>query len=157
MSAGSGALGPQGDFGQAVGVSIASMAYSATHDQFLFSWHNQTATSSRLHYGLILNSNGSAVTGIKAVSAYFAAYDALDVEFNESAGEYFLVTHGINHEDAGVSIKADGNAYDNGFLVTETAGVNGNFHPRMATSTREKKWLVVTASQFAPHGWAVRR
>ena len=74
VTAGSGALGNQADFGQAVGVSITSMAYSATHDQFLFSWHNQTATSSRLHYGLILNSNGSAVTGIKAVSAYYAAY-----------------------------------------------------------------------------------
>ncbi len=149
VSAGSGALGPQGDFGQAVGVSITSMAYSAKHDQFLFAWHNQTASSSRLHYGLILNSNGAAVTGIKVVSAYYAAYDALDIDFNESAGEYLLVTHGINHEDAGVSIKADGDAYDNGFLVTETTGVNGNFHPRMATSTREKKWLVVTASQFA--------
>jgi hypothetical protein len=149
VTAGSGALGPQSDIGSAVGVFITSMAYDSTNDQFLFAWNNMTASNPRPHYGQLFNSNGSPIGGIKVVSGYYGSYDALDVEFNSYAGEYFLITHGLNHEDAGVTVKADGNAFDNGFLATSTSGVNGNFHPRLATSTAEKKWLVVTATQFA--------
>ena len=149
VDAGSGALGNQVDLGSAVGVSITSIAYNRTHDQFLFAWHNQTSWSPNLHYGQLFNSSGAPIGSIKVVSGYYGTYDALDVEFNSFAGEYLLITHGHNHEDAGVTVKVDGSAYDNGFLATSTTGVNGNFHPRLATSTTDKKWLVVTSSQFA--------
>jgi hypothetical protein len=147
VQAGTGALGAIQNIGQAVGVSITSMAYNSTSNQFLFAWHNQTAQS-QYHYGVLLDANGTAASGVRVVSGYYSAYDALDVEWNALAGEYFLITHGINWEDAGVTIKADGNAYDNGFLVTQTTGVNGNFHPRLATSALAKTWLIVTSTQF---------
>jgi hypothetical protein len=149
VTAGTGNLGNVIDLGNALGVSITSVAYNPTHDQFLFAWHNQSPASPRTHYGQVFDSNGSPLGGIKVVSAYYGSYDALDVEFNTHAGEYLLVTHGINHEDAAVTLAVDGTPYDNGFLVTSTEGVNGNFNPRMATSTAEKKWLMVTASHFA--------
>lgn len=147
VGAGTGALGTTTFFGAAAGVSITSVAYNDTANQFLFGWHHQTK-GGQFHYGVVLDANGVQVGDIRVLSGYYAAYDALDIEFNARAGEYFLITHGVNHEDAGVTITGAGNARDNGFLVTSTSGINGNFHPRLATSTTEKKWLVVTASQF---------
>lgn len=148
VQAGTGGLGATRSFGGAVAVWITSLAYNTATNQFLFGWDNQTA-SGQYHYGLLLDTEGSQVADIKVLSAYYAAYDALDIEYNGPSGEYFLITHGQNWEDAGVTIKADGNAYDNGFLVTSTTGVNGNYNPRLATSTAEKTFLVVTASGFA--------
>lgn len=148
VQAGTGTPGTILDHGSAVGVSITSIAYNPTANQFLFAWHNQTSRG-QFHYGLLLDASGNPASEIRVMSGYYAAYDALDIEFNPVAGQYFLITHGHNHEDAGVTITGAGHPYDNGFLVTSTTNVSGNFHPRLATSDSSAQWLVVTSSMFA--------
>ena len=102
------------------------------------------------------------VGGIRVLSPFYSAYDALDIDYNPASGQSLLVTHGggaASWEDAGVTILANGTPYDNGFILTNTTDVrplrsnpannDGNFNPRVAASTNEKKWLMVTSSVFA--------
>ena len=106
------------------------------------------------------------VGDIRVLSPFYSAYDALDIDYNPASGQSLLVTHGggaASWEDAGVTILPNGAPYDNGFILTNTTDVrplranpansDGNFNPRVAASTNEKKWLMVTSSVFAAtHG-----
>jgi hypothetical protein len=153
VSASTGALGSILALDNAKGVSITSVAYNATADQFLFSWYHDDGVGYQYTYGAVVSSGGSPVTPIRVLSSLYSAYNALDVEFNQLAGEYFLVTHGNDSlsngkEDFGVSIRSDGTAYDNGFRVTVTNAAGGNYNPRVATSADRKEWLVVTSTNF---------
>jgi hypothetical protein len=136
------------------GISITAVAYNSTANRFLFSWYRDAGGSNKAHYGVLLEANGAVVpngsSSIRVLSAIYSAYDALDIEHNVPSGEYLLVTHGkspFDWEDAGVTIKADGTAYDNGFRVTFTdSALKGNWYPRVATASARKEWLVVTSS-----------
>jgi hypothetical protein len=139
-------------FTPSLGVYVTAATYNTAARQYLLGWYTQTRTGPRVD-GVVLNGvDGSVVSDTHPLSARFAAYDALDIDYNEPSGQSLLVTHSNIHEDAGVTILSDGNPYDNGFLVTQTTGVNGNFNPRVAASTREKKWLVVTSTGFSRVG-----
>ena len=136
-------------------VYTPEVTYNTAAHQYLVGWSNSAVV-----YGRVLNgSDGSPASDITVLSGVYAAYDALDIDYNQPSGQYLLVTHGRSPtpwEDAAVSILANGTAYDNGFFVTHTQdfralkpnafSADGNFNPRMAPSTSEKKWLMVTAS-----------
>lgn len=163
VKAGTGAfVGSVQIFDAARATMIPSVAYNSANRQFLVTWYHQY-TGGRAFYGVVLNgTDGSLVGGLRVMSSYYASYDALDVDYNAPSGEYLLTTHSLTYEDAAVTILPDGNPYDNGFILTNTpdarpvrTNVNsdGNFNPRLATSTVDKKWLMVTASLFtAIHG-----
>ncbi len=126
---------------------LSSVTYNTSAKQYLVGWDNFGAAQQV--YGIVLDGTGNPLGPAHAISAYYAAYDALDLDYNIPSGQYLLTTHGKNWEDAAVTVLANGNPYDNGFLATSTTGVSGNFNPMLATSTVEKKWLLVTASAFA--------
>jgi len=153
VKAGTGALvgGPQ-MLATASAVYVPAVTYNTLTHQYLVGWYHGAVGV----YGVVLNgANASPVGSLRVLSGYYFAYDALDLDHNAPSGQYLLVTHGKNHEDAAVTILADGNAYDNGFVATNTGDVRaltageGNFNPRITTSTVEKKWLMVTSNKFS--------
>ena len=165
MKAGSGALGPQINYGAAVATYVPSISYNTGTGQYLLAWYNRLAGSAAV-YGANLDAAGNVVGDIRVLSPFYSAYDALDIDYNPASGQSLLVTHGggsASWEDAGVTIMPNGAPYDNGFILTNTTDVrplranpansDGNFNPRVAASTNEKKWLMVTSSLFAAtHG-----
>lgn len=127
---------------------LSSVTYNTSGKQYLVGWDNFSPAGQQI-YGVVLDQAGNPVGPAHVISPYYAAYDALDLDYNIPSGQYLLTTHGKNWEDAAVTVLANGNGYDNGFVATQTTGLNGNFNPMIAASTTEKKWLLVTASNFA--------
>jgi hypothetical protein len=161
MQAGTGVLGGIQLLATNLASRIPSVTYNTETRQYLVVWHHSYSGGAAF-YGQVLNGADVAlVGGLKVISSYFVAYDALDVDYNAPSGEFLLVTHGRNWEDAGVSIKGTGDPFDNGFQLTNTTdvravrpnGSDGNFNPRVAASRLDKRWLMVTSSVFAAtHG-----
>lgn len=161
VKAGTGALiGGATSFGAFSSPLIPSVSYNASLGQYLVGWYNASG-GGRAVYGATVNAADGAIVGaVRVLSAYYASYDALDIDYNQSSGDFLLVTHGLNHEDAAVSITAAGVPVDNGFVLTNTPDVravtptgDGNFNPRVAASARNGRYLTVTASKFAAiHG-----
>jgi hypothetical protein len=149
------------NYGAAVSTYVPSITYNTATRQYLLAWYNRLASSAAV-YGANLDASGNVIGDIRVLSPFYAAYDALDIDYNPASGQSLLVTHGggaASWEDAGVTILANGTPYDNGFILTNTSDVrplrgnpansDGNFNPRVAASTNEKKWLMVTSSVFA--------
>jgi hypothetical protein len=160
IQAGTGAyVGDIQQFAANLASRIPSVTYNPDARQYLLVWHH-TYSGGAAFYGQVLNGADAApVGGLRVISSYYVAYDALDVDYNPPSGEFLLVTHGRNWEDAAVSIRGTGDPIDNGFVLTNTPDVralkadparnDGNYNPRVAASKVEKKWLTVTSSVFA--------
>lgn len=137
---------------------IPSVTYNTATRQYLVVWHHAYSRGAAF-YGQVLNGADAApVGGLRVISSYYVAYDALDVDYNAPSGEFLLVTHSRNWEDAAVGIRGSGDPIDNGFVLTNTTDVralrpnpqtaDGNFNPRVVASKNEKRWLAVTSSVF---------
>jgi hypothetical protein len=162
VKAGSGQLmAPSTVLGAAVATYMPAVSYNTETGVYLLGWFNRSASSASV-YGATLDAAGNQVGDIRVLSPYYAAYDALDIDYNPPSGQYLLVTHGNGAtpwEDAAVTILSSGVAYDNGFIITNTTDArglksdparnDGNYNPRVTASMGEKKWLLVTASAFA--------
>ena len=130
---------------------IPAVAYNSQSRQYLAVWYHRSSTVIAF-YGIKINADGTAASGLIVESSIYKAYDALGLKYNQVSGDYLVVTHSTGSEDAAISIKPDGTPYDNGFLATSTAGTagaKGNFNPRLATSTRSATYQLVTASGFS--------
>jgi hypothetical protein len=149
-----------------LGTKVTSVTYNSAQKEYLAAWH----TSAPAFYGAAVTAATGASRGVRLLSSYYVAYDALDVKYNTRSGDYALVTHGNGSEpweDAIVPITADGTPASTGFIATRTTDVrglradparnDGNFNPRIAASTTEPKWMLVTASLFANvHGQLIQ-
>jgi hypothetical protein len=156
VKAGSGAfVGGHQLLATASAVQIPAVTYNTSAHQYLVGWYHGAAGI----YGMVLNgADASPIGGLRVLSGYYFAYDALDIDYNSPSGQYLLVTYGKNWEDAAVTILGNGTAYDNGFVATNTTDVRplgadltaeGNFSPRITPSAADKKWLLVTANKFS--------
>src|SRR5258708_7266364 len=146
------------EFTQTFGTLIPAVEYNTATKLYAVVWYHRTRGAA-VFMGLNVNQDGTPAGALRVVSPYYIAYDALDLKYDPISGDYLLVTHGKNWEDAAVSLRADGTPVDNGFLVTNPPAVravlrgDGNFFPRLAASTKTATWLTVTASRFAAvHG-----
>jgi hypothetical protein len=159
VKAGSGAfVGQPQQFGQAAAIYVPAVTYNTIARQYLLGWYHRSSQSAAV-YGMVLNgADASPVGDLRVLSAYYFAYDALDIDYNAPSGQYLLTTYSRTWEDAAVTILSNGVPYDNGFVATNTTDVRpigtnvsgeGNFSPRMASSGTEKKWLLVTSNKFS--------
>lgn len=162
VKAGSGQMpAPATIFGAAVATYVPAVTFDTASQTYLVGWYNRVLGGASV-YGVTLRADGLQIGDIRVLSPHYAAYDALDIDYNPPSGQSLLVTHGGGNtpwEDAAVSILPSGHAYDNGFIVTNTQDVRGlranpgqtegNYNPRLTTSLLEKKWLMVTSSNFA--------
>ncbi len=150
-------LGTQLEYTQTLATYAPAVTYNSATKQYFLAWYHRTSGSIAF-YGVHLNADATTATPLKLLSGIYVSYDALDVKYNPISGDYLLVTHGNNWEDAAVSIRANGTPYDNGFIVTNTPDFrpvrsgDGNFNPRLAVSTKNPTWLVVTSSGFGSVG-----
>ncbi|HET7219361.1 MAG TPA: hypothetical protein VFJ02_14990 [Vicinamibacterales bacterium] len=166
IQAGTGAgIGGPTMFIQSAATMIPSVEYNPATGLYLVTWYNRTSASAAFYGASVHGASGAMVGGVRLMSAYYVAYDALDVAYNAATGDFLLVTHGAgsqNWEDAAVSIRADGTAVDNGFILTQTSdvrplrsnpsGTEGNFNPRV-TAGGAGRYLAATSSNFAAvHG-----
>jgi hypothetical protein len=145
---------------------VTAVTYNTANKEYLAVWHTSVSGGQAFYGAVVTGSTGAMNGGIRLLSSYYVAYDALDADYNPRSGDYALVTHGRGSEtweDAVVPINGAGNPIDNGFIATHTADVRalradptqseGNYNPRIAASSNEKKWLLVTANVFkAVHG-----
>jgi hypothetical protein len=131
---------------------VPAVAYNTYSKQYLAVWYHGTNTFAAF-YGIKINPDGTAASGLIAESSVYYAYDALGLKYNKVSGDYVLVTHSRTYEDAAISITANGTPYDNGIVATfsppGSPGTKGNFNPRVTASTKSPTWLMVTASGFA--------
>lgn len=162
VKASTGAIaGRSPEFTQTAATYIPAVDYNTATKQYTVAWYHRS-TSSAVFMGLNVNQDGTPASPIRLLSPYYQAYDALDLKYNPSSGDFLLVTHGNNPEpweDAAVLIKSDGTPYDNGFVVTHTLDVrplkanpsanDGNFNPRLAVNPTNGTWLAATSSLFA--------
>jgi hypothetical protein len=162
IQAGSGAaVGGPTRFIQSAATMIPSVEYNPASGQYLVTWYNRTSGSAAFYGVSVTGATGAIAGSVRLMSAYYVAYDALDVAYNASTGDFLLVTHGAGSqtwEDAAVSIRADGTPVDNGFILTQTTDVRplrsdpsrneGNFNPRVAAGGAGR-YLTATSSNFA--------
>jgi hypothetical protein len=148
-------LGPTTDLDRKGAIYIPSVTYNSATKEYLAGW-TAAVGGGWATYGATIDGATGASKGVRVLSSYYAAYDALDIDYNVRSGDYALVTHGRgsqDYEDAVVGINPNGTPIDNGFIATNTPDVSpqkkGNYNPRITASTIEKKWLLVTSSAFS--------
>ena len=131
---------------------IPHVEYNPATGQYVVAWWNNSGGGAGF-YGVTVNgASGAPVGGVRVVSTRYFAYDALDFSYNAGSGDFLLVTHGAglqDYEDAAIPINADGSPYDNGFILTQTGRVNGNYNPRVVASPATGRYLTVTSTNFA--------
>ena len=157
IKAGTGSLiGGPATFIQSAATLIPHVEYNAGTQQYLVAWYNNSGAGAAFYGVSVRGSDGVVVGGVRLISSYYFAYDALDIAYNAVSGDFLLVTHGAgaqDYEDASVSIKADGTPYDNGFILTQSGKVNGNYNPRIVASAAQGRYLAVASTNFATiHG-----
>jgi hypothetical protein len=139
-----GSLGPIYLLARAAGVYITDTTYIRSTGKFLSVWHQVPGGAT----GYIINGTTGAPEGSPIpLSTRFTANDAMSVAFNALSGTSFLVSHDqLTSEDGGFEISAAG-VPSAGFGATSIGG-KGNYYPRIAASSIDKKWMMVTAHDF---------
>jgi hypothetical protein len=128
---------------------LPSLAVNTASDQYLLTWYRPGAI-----YGAFLNADGSLAKAPYPVNTKFAFYDGNDLAYNAASGTYFGVGHSNTYEDSGFEISSAG-VPSSPFYVTATAGIlasgkptTGNYNPKIAASVAEKRWMVVTSTNY---------
>jgi hypothetical protein len=119
---------------------ISSAEYDSQTQSVLVAWSRGTQSI----YARAIAANGTPGS-LLLLSSSYGAYDALDASFNPISNSFLIVTHG-SLEDVGIEVSS---AYAPTPAFTLTAnGGNGNFNPRISTSTVSPLWFAVTATSF---------
>jgi hypothetical protein len=144
VSASTGALGPQYELGRAAGTYTSDAVYISSTGQFLVAWFQLPGgTVGRLVNG----SSGAPVGSMIPLSTRFGTYDSLGLAYNAVSNTSFLVGQDTaSNEDGGFEISAAG-IPSAGFGATNLGG-NGNFYPRVAASSIDRRWLLTTSHNF---------
>lgn len=77
-----------------------------------------------------------------------ASYDANDVAWNPISNTFVVVTHGSTAQDLALELSATGEVLDPAGVAFGVPTGNGNFNPRLASSTSGADWLGVTSTEF---------
>jgi hypothetical protein len=128
---------------------LPSLAVNTATNQYLLTWYKPGAI-----YAAFLNADGSVAKAPYPVNTRFATYDGNDLAYNPASGTYFGVGHSDSYEDSGFEISSAG-VPSSPFYITATAGIlgpskpiYGNYNPKIAASSVEKRWMVVTSTNY---------
>ena len=130
---------------RASGTYITDTTYVASTGNYFSAWHQVPGGAT----GYVVNGVTGAPEGAPIpLSTRFTANDAMSVAYNALSGTSFLVSHDqLTSEDGGFEISAAG-VPSAGFGTTSIGG-KGNYYPRIAASSVDKRWMMVTANNFA--------
>ena len=123
---------------------VPELAYNAITHQFLVVWFRLAPSGNGL-YAKTVDANG--LDGPLLTVSAVASYDANDVAWNPISNSFVVVTHGSTAQDLAIELSASGQVLGTGvgFGVPTS---NGNFNPRIASSTSGADWLGVTSTEF---------
>ena len=140
-----GIVGPGYVLSRASGTYITDTTYVASTGNYFSAWHQVPGGAT----GYVVNGVTGAPEGAPIpLSTRFTANDAMSVAYNALSGTSFLVSHDqLTSEDGGFEISAAG-VPSAGFDTTNIGG-KGNYYPRIAASSVDKRWMMVTANNFA--------
>jgi hypothetical protein len=140
-----GIVGPGYVLSRATGTYITDTTYVASTGNYFSAWHQVPGGAT----GHVVNGVTGAPEGAPIpLSTRFTANDAMSVAYNALSGTSFLVSHDqLTSEDGGFEISAAG-VPSAGFGATSLGG-KGNYYPRIAASSVDKRWMMVTANNFA--------
>ena len=140
-----GIVGPGYVLSRASGTYITDTTYVASTGNYFSAWHQVPGGAT----GYVVNGVTGAPEGAPIpLSTRFTANDAMSVAYNALSGTSFLVSHDqLTSEDGGFEISAAG-VPSAGFGTTSIGG-KGNYYPRIAASSVDKRWMMVTANNFA--------
>jgi hypothetical protein len=96
-------------------------------------------------YAKTVDANGT--DGPLLTISAVASYDANDVAWNPVSNTFVVVTHGSTAQDLALELSATGQVLGSG-VGFGVATSNGNFNPRIASSTSGADWLGVTSTEF---------
>jgi hypothetical protein len=144
VSASSGALGPQYELARSGGTYISDTTFISSTGRFLVTWYQLPGgTVGRMLDGVSGLPEGSVIP----LSTRFGATDALSVAYNATSNTSFVVGHDqSSSEDGGFEVSASG-IPSAGFGATNIGGT-GNYYPRIAASSVDKRWMFTTANNF---------
>lgn len=125
---------------------VPELAYNALTHQFLVVWYRLAASGNGL-YGKTVDATGA--TGPLLTISAVASYDANDVAWNPVSNTFVVVTHGSTAQDLALELSATGEVLDPAGVTFGVPTGNGNFNPRLASSTSGADWLGVTSTEFA--------
>jgi hypothetical protein len=126
---------------------INQIVYLPDTNQYLACWFSNSAFAATLCR--VLNADLTSANGATPVSAVWKSYDGLGLAYNPITQTSFMVAHGNSFEDGGVEVKLDGTPADAaGLVVTSSPDGKPNFYPKIAASTDDPNWLVVTSHNF---------
>jgi hypothetical protein len=124
---------------------LSAAEYDSETQSVLVAWNRGGAQI----YGKAISSSGTAGS-LLTLSSNYGSYDALDLAFNPISKSFLIVTHGSN-EDMGIEVSS-GYVPSPAFTLTAFGG-NGNFNPRLSTSTISPLWFAVTSTSHTTlHG-----
>jgi hypothetical protein len=143
VAASSGAVGPQYELIRTVGTYITDTTFISSGNRYLVAWFQSPGGST----ARFVNSAGVPEGPIIPLSVRFMANDALSLAYNALSDTSFMVSHDqFSYEDGGMEISAAG-VPGPAFGATSIGG-KGNFYPRIAASSIDKKWMLVTSNVF---------
>ena len=136
---------------ESAAIYTTSVAYNSKIGGYLVAWHQIPPDAI---YARIVTSSGSPSGDIIPLSTRYGTYDSLSLSHNAVSGTVLMVGQDkLGFEDGGVEVA--GSIPSPGFQVTFNAGqpwdpngTNGNFHPRAASHSARKEWMVVAANGF---------
>jgi hypothetical protein len=130
---------------------INEIVYLPDTNQYLACWYNAGAFIATLCR--VLSADLTPGAAAAPVSTFWKSYDGLGLAYNPLTQSSFMVAHDgvsrIAFEDGGVEIDVTGKPKDaTGIFVTSSPDSKANFYPKVAASTDDPNWLVVTSHNF---------
>lgn len=120
---------------------IPQAEYNPATESVVIGWYRSAKI-----YGREVKANGT-LGPLTILSGTYAAYDGLDIAHNANTSTFLLVTHSSGVENAAVEI-SQSLVPAPAFILTSNGG-NGNYTPKLVSSTADPKWLSITSRNFS--------
>ena len=154
IDASSGAgVGSPAQLGQSGTIYVPEVTYNPSSGRMFVVWMQGYSGGFR-PFGMHIDGNGAPSGSPTLLSSTVGTYDANSIGYNVRTDSYFLVTQPpgtVLKQDWGFEISSAGAPLATASAVTsipEVSGFTGAFHPRLAPSTQEGRWLIGTVGSF---------
>jgi hypothetical protein len=145
VSASTGELGAPTVLGAGTSIYITDSTFSTGAQKYFVVWFQSPGGTT----GRLVNADGTPHGNPFPLSSRFGSYDGLSVAYNSQTQSSLVSGHDLlSLENGGVEISEAG-GLGSSSVLTNAGGPTGNFYPQLSASTKEGKWLLTTAHNFA--------
>lgn len=137
-------LGNELELGAAAGTWTTRVAYLPCEARYLVTWVAGGGTT----FGRRTNGSGEPDGTPFPFPSGYGYPDGFALAYHPLINTLAAVMHGPSNDDAGIAFTSDGTQSDVQY-VTESAGDEGHFNPRIVANGLRNEWLLVTSLGFA--------